>query len=88
MADDMKRRGLLSRRDAIRSSGMSESGFNRLNLTPAERVGRQTFYRVRDIVAAVLRREALRSPVLESLAKVSPRAAEAAAAALADEALR
>ena len=88
MADDMKRRGLLSRRDAIKSAGLSESAFTRLDLQPAERQGRQTFYRVRDIVAAMLRREALRTPALEALAKTSPAAAEAAAAALADAALR
>ena len=88
MNDEMKRRGLLSRRDAIKSSGLSESAFGRLDLQPAERHGRQTFYSVREIVAAVLAREALRSKLLQAVHATSPRAAEAAAGAMADEALR
>ena len=80
--------GLLTRAAAIRSSGLSESTFNRLELEPAHRQGRQTYYRPRDIVAAVLAKEAMRSQVLAALKETSPKAARAAAERLADEALR
>ena len=86
--DTAKNNGLLTRADAIKSSGLSESSFNRLDLEPAHREGRQTFYRPRDIVAAVLAKEAMRSQVLAALHATSPKAARAAAERLADEALR
>ena len=85
---DPKSRGLLSRADMIQSAGLSESAFNRLRVEPAERHGRQTFYRAGDVVAAILEREALRSKLLQAVHATSPRAAEAAAGAMADEALR
>lgn len=79
---------LLTRAEAIRSSNMPEASFDRLGVEPAKRSGRNVYFRVRDIVRAVLVKEALRSPAVTELSKVSPPVARAAAGAIAEETLR
>lgn len=48
--EEARRRGLLTRAEMIRSAGLSPSAFDRLNLEPAARVGRNTFYAVADVL--------------------------------------
>lgn len=79
---------LLTRAESIRSANMPEATFDRLGIEPAKRSGRNVYFRVRDIVKAVLMKEALRSPAVAELSKVSSPAARAAADALAEETLR
>lgn len=81
-------KGLLNRTDMIESAGMSESSFDRLRIEPVERRGRETFYCVRDVVHAVLAREAMRSDILQALHKVNPAAARRAADQMARDAIR
>ena len=79
---------LLTRAEAIRSTNMPESTFDRLGIEPAKRSGRNVYFRVKDILRAVLVKEAIRSPALAELSKVSVPATRAAADALAEETLR
>lgn len=86
--DNAKSKGLLSRADMIVSAGMSESMFDRLRIEPAERRGRNTYYRARDVVHAVLAQHAMRSEILRALHKTSPAAARCAADQMARDAIR
>lgn len=79
---------LLTRAEMIKSSGMAEATFDRLAVEPAKRQGRHVYYRVRDVVHAVLSKDALRSDLLGPLLNTCPPAAGAAARQIADETLR
>lgn len=55
--DEARRQGLLTRQDMIKGMGMSESSFDRLGLEPAQRVGKHSYYSVRQVLAAQLAKE-------------------------------
>ena len=49
LADDLRQRGLLSRKNMVRSLGVSDSAFGKWGVEPAERHGRHVYYDVKSV---------------------------------------